>query len=152
MATQVKVNPTLTNASRSFNGKDLNGFTIDLGVNATNFGSTEMGPNGAVQQVLAQIARNTTIVGYSALRADAGANAGQLIDVYVEGKFGTDTYDGTNSETLAAHLEDLIQALTTAGARTAATIAVSGESSNTGGVDLSTASVTAITGFPLIAA
>ena len=152
MATQVKVNPTLANASRSFNGKDLNGFTIDFAVHATNFGSTEMGPNGAVQQVLAQIARQTTIVGYSALRADAGANAGQLIDVYVEGKFGTDTYDGTNSESLAAHLEDLIQALTTAGARTAATIAVSGESSNTGGIDLSSATVTAMTGFPLIAA
>ena len=152
MATQVKVNPTLANASRSFNGKDLNGFTIDLAVNATNFGSTEMGPNGAVQQVLAQIARQTTIVGYSAFRADGGGNAGQLIDVYVEGKFGTDTYDGTNSETLAAHLEDLIQALTTAGIRTAATIAVSGESANATGTDLSSATVTAMTGFPLIAA
>jgi hypothetical protein len=152
MATQIKVNPTLANASRSFMGKDLNGFTIDLAVNATNFGSTEMGPNGAVQQVLAQIARNTTIVGYSAFRADSGANAGQLFDVYVEGKFGTDTYDGTNSETLAAHLEDLIQALTTAGIRTAATIAVTGESANAAGVDLSSATVTAITGFPLITA
>mgnify|MGYP006089984377 FL=1 len=27
--------------------------------------------------------------------------------------FGTDTYDGTNSETFAAHLEDLVQALGT---------------------------------------
>ena len=152
MATQIKVNPTLANASRSFFGKDINGFTIDLAVNATDFGTTEMGPNGAVQQVLATIARQTTIVGYSALRADGGANAGQIFDVYVEGKFGTDTYDGTNSETLAAHLEDLIQALTTAGIRTAATIAVSGESANAGGVDLSSATVTALTGFPLISA
>jgi hypothetical protein len=151
MATQIKVNPTLANASRSFFGKDINAFTIDLAVNATNFGSTEMGPNGAVQQVLATIARQTTIVGYSALRTD-GSNAGQIFDVYVEGKFGTDTYDGTTSETLAAHLEDLIQALTTAGARTAATIAVSGESSNTAGVDLSSAAVSVLTGFPLIAA
>jgi hypothetical protein len=33
------------------------------------------------------------------------------------GAFGTDTYDGTNSETFAAHIEDLIQAAgTTTGA------------------------------------
>jgi hypothetical protein len=31
----------------------------------------------------------------------------------IEGDYGTDTYDGTNSETLAAHLEDVVQALGT---------------------------------------
>jgi hypothetical protein len=30
--------------------------------------------------------------------------------VAIGGNFGTDTYDGTNSETFAAHLEDLVQA------------------------------------------
>ena len=77
-----------------------------------------------------------TIVGYSALRADSGANAGQIMTVLIEGDFGTDTYDGTNSETFAAHLEDLIQALTSVGA---------------GSVNLSSATVTAVTGFPLAA-
>ena len=28
----------------------------------------------------------------------------------IGGEYGTDTYDGTNSETFAAHLEDLVQA------------------------------------------
>ena len=30
-----------------------------------------------------------------------------------EGEHGTDTYDGSNSESLAAHLEDVVQALGT---------------------------------------
>ena len=47
-----KVNPTLANTSRSFMGRTLDAYTIDLAVNATDFSSTEMGPNGAVQEVL----------------------------------------------------------------------------------------------------
>jgi len=35
------------------------------------------------------------------------------MSIAVEGDFGTDTYDGTNAETLAAHLEDVVQALGT---------------------------------------
>jgi hypothetical protein len=41
--------------------------------------------------------------------------------------------------------------LTAAGARTAGQVAITGESSNTGGVDLSSATVTAMTGFPYYA-
>lgn len=146
-----KVNPTLANTSRSFMGRTLDAYTIDLAVNATDFSSTEMGPNGAVQEVLRVLSKIVTIVGHSALRADGGANAGQLFDVYIEGQYGTDTYDGSNSETLAAHLEDEIQALTAAGVRSAALAAVTGETTSAGGVDLSSATVTRITGFPLYA-
>jgi hypothetical protein len=109
---------------------------VDLAVNGTNFSSTENGPSGAVQKVLEAIMRINTIVGYSALRADGGGNAGQVFDVYLEGKFDTDKYDGTNSETLAQHIEDEIQAFTSVGA---------------GSVNLSSATVTLITGFPLVA-
>jgi hypothetical protein len=147
----IKVNPKMTNTSRSFVGKTIQGYTIDLAVNATNFGTTEMGPNGAVQQVLATIAKNCTIVMHSAFRADGDANAGQVFDVFVEGEFPTDTYDGTNAETFALHLRDEIRTLTTAGIRTAATIAVSGESANVAGVDLSSATVTELAGSPFYA-
>ena len=116
--------------------KALAAFDIDLAVNATNFASTELGAAGAVKAVLNRVATMGTIVGYSALRADSGSNAGQIITVLVEGDFGTDTYDGSNSETFAAHLEDLIQALTSVGA---------------GSVNLSSATVTAVAGFPLAA-
>lgn len=136
MPSVTKVNPTLANTSRSFLGKTLQGYTIDLAVDATNFSSTEMGASGAVQAVFNVVAQTATIVAHSALRADSGANAGQLFDVIVEGEFGTDTYDGTNSETFAADLEDRIQALTSVGA---------------GSVNLSSATVTAMTGFPYYA-
>jgi len=137
MAIQTKVNPELANTGRFFLGKTLDMYTLDFAVNATNFGSTEMGPNECVQIALRTISTMCTIVGHSALRADAGANAGQLIDIYVEGDFGTDTYDGTNSETFAAHLEDLIQGL--------------GATVGANSIDLTSATVTRGTGFPLLA-
>ena len=137
MAVQTKVNPTMdATRGRTFTGATLNCFTIDLAVNATNFASTEMGPNGAVQEVLQVITGQFTVVGMSALRADGGGNAGQIFDVLIEQEYGTDTYDGTNSETLAAHLEDLIQARTAAGV---------------GPVDLSSATVAVKDGFPMFA-
>ena len=136
MAIQTKVNPELANTGRFFLGKTLDMYTLDFAVNGTNFGSTEMGPNECVQIALRTISTMCTIVGHSALRSD-GANPGQVMDIYVEGDFGTDTYDGTNSETFAAHLEDLIQGLgTTVGANS---------------IDLTSATVTRGTGFPLLA-
>jgi hypothetical protein len=137
MPSITKVNPILANRSRSFLGKTLDMYTIDFAVNATNFGSTEMDPGECVDLVLQTVSTMATIVAHSALRADSGSNAGQLIDVYVEGDFGTDTYDGTNSETLAAHLEDLIQGLgTTVGPNS---------------INLTSATVVRGTGFPLFA-
>lgn len=136
MAGITKTNPTLPNTSRAFNGKTMMGFTIDFAVNATDFSATEMGALGAVQVVLAKVAETATIIGHSALRADSGANNGQLFDVYIEGNFGTDTYDGSNSETFAADLQDRIRTLTSVGV---------------GSVNLSSATVTALTGFPLYA-
>jgi len=137
MPSITKVNPELANTARSFLGKNLDMYTVDFAVNATNFGSTEMGPNECVQIVLSTISTMATIVAHSALRADGGGNAGQLIDVYIEGDFGTDTYDGTNSETMAVHLEDLVQGLgTTVGANS---------------INLTSATVVRGTGFPLLA-
>jgi hypothetical protein len=130
-----KVNPTLANVSRTFNGRTIMGFTVDLAVNGTNFASTEMGPTGAVQEVLAVLSRSVTIIGMSELRSD-GSNAGQVFDILIEGEYGTDKYDGTNSQTLAAHLADELDALTSAGV---------------GNVNLSSATVVAMTGFPYFA-
>jgi hypothetical protein len=131
-----KVNPTLANVSRNFNGRTIMGFTIDLAVNGTNFASTELGPTGAIQTLYDVLRRSVTVIAISALRADAQSNAGQVFDIMVEGEYGTDTYDGTNSETLAAHLQDEIRTLTSVGV---------------GQVSLASATVTATTGFPYYA-
>lgn len=129
-------NVNFDNTAEAFLGKTIAAFDIDLAVNGTNFGTTESGADGAMRVVLDTISTMCTITGHSALRADGDTNAGQIFTILVEGDFGTDTYDGTNSETFAAHLEDLIQANTSVGA---------------GPVNLSSATVTAVSGFPMAA-
>ena len=42
------------------------------------------------------------------LRSD-GSNAGQVFDMVFEGEFGTDTYDGSNSEAFAAYLQTVVK-------------------------------------------
>jgi hypothetical protein len=133
MATFTKTNPVMdATRGRTFTGATLNCFTIDI-VAAVDLATANMGPAGAFQAMLTAISRNVTIVGHSALRTN-GSGAGRMFDVLVEGEFGTDTYDGTNSETLAAHLEDVIQALGTVNS-----------------VSLASATVAVKDGFPMFA-
>jgi len=107
-----KINPVIdATRGRTFSGATLNCFTVDI-VAATNLATANMGPAGAYQAILTALSRNVTIVGVSALRTN-GSGVGRMFDVLVEGEYGTDTYDGTNSETLAVHLEDVVQALGT---------------------------------------
>ena len=51
---------------------------------------------------------NVTILGNSALY-----DTNQSMALMIQDSKGTDTWDGSNSETFAAHLEDVIQALGT---------------------------------------
>ena len=140
MAGITQVNPVkatgTSNRSRSYLGKSIMAFNIDYAVNGTNFDSTENGPTGAHQLILEQLqAQGINIVGLSALRSD-GSNDGQVYTILVEGDFGSDTYDGTNSETLAAFLQTEIRAETSIGV---------------GSVNLSSATVAAVDGFPMFA-
>ena len=72
--------------------------------------------------VNAQVRSHTAVAKTFEALAGAGVNVviiGPLhstnnnVSIAVEGEFGTDTYDGSNSETIAAHLEDVVQALGT---------------------------------------
>ena len=135
MAEVKKTNPAIEVRSRSFMGKTLDMYTLDIANHAVDM-DNEMDPGEAFDILLRTIGTMATIVGYSENRSD-GSNNGQRIDFYVEGDFGTDTYDGTNSETFAAHLEDLIQGL--------------GSSVGSNTIDLSSATITQGTGFPLFA-
>ena len=140
----IKRNPTLSNTTNHFSGKTITAVTLDMAVNGTDFSSTELGPNGAVQEVIAAMSKEATPIIITKLRSD-GSNDGQVMDFIYEGEFGTDTYDGTNSETFAAYLQTEIRLLTAAGARTAQTIAESGEGANEAGLNLSSATVVAAT-------
>ena len=140
----IKRNPTLSNDTNHFSGKTITAVTLDLAVNGTDFSSTELGPNGAIQEVIATMSKEATPIIVTKLRSD-GSNAGQVMDFIYEGEFGTGTYDGTNSETFAAYLQTEVRLLTAAGARDAQTVQESGEGANVSGENLSSATVVAAT-------
>jgi hypothetical protein len=75
---------------------------------AAKLGATAAGVRSPVVAALDAIAQVCSIEIIGSLK-----NSGTELTVGVVaigGNFGTDTYDGTNSETFAAHLEDLVQA------------------------------------------
>ena len=109
-----KVNPTKANTVDHFNGKTVTAVTVDFAVNGTDFSDTEMGALGAVQEAILTLSNQATPIIMTKLRSD-GVNAGQVFDVIYEGEFGTDTYDGSNSETFAAYLQTELRLLTAAG-------------------------------------
>ena len=109
-----KVNPTKANTVDHFNGKTVTAVTVDFAVNGTDFSDTEMGALGAVQEAINTLSNQATPIIITKLRTD-GSNAGQVFDIVYEGEFGTDTYDGTNSETFAAYLQTELRLLTAAG-------------------------------------
>ena len=110
-----KVNPTKANTTDHLSGKTITAVTVDFAVNGTDFSDTEMGPLGAVQLAIANLSQIGTPLIITKLRSD-GANDGQVFDIIWEGEFGTDTYDGSNSETLAAYLQTELRLLTSVGA------------------------------------
>ena len=109
-----KINPTKLNTTDHLSGKTITAVTVDFAVNGTDFSSTEMGPLGAVQAAIATMTQEATPIIITKLRSD-GANNGQVFDMVFEGEFGTDTYDGTNSEAFAAYLQTELRLLTAAG-------------------------------------
>lgn len=98
-----KINPIyVPGEARAFLGKTLSEFTVGITPDVT--GSTQ--PEGAIDVMVKAISLTATV----AMISDVAA-AG--FTFFVEGEFPTDTYDGANSETYAAHLEDVLQALGT---------------------------------------
>ena len=115
MASLTRVNPTKANTTDHLSGKTITAVTVDFAVNGTNFSSTEMGAEGAVQAAIRALTQIATPIIITKLRSD-GANDGQVFDMIFEGSFGEDTYDGSNSETFAAFLQTELRLLTSVGA------------------------------------
>lgn len=102
-----KVNPVFDNSNaRSFVGKSVSVFTITT---TSRNVSASTAPDEAIDAILKTVGLSATIVAHSTF-TDATPS---VATVWLEGEFPTDTYDGTNSETFAAHLEDTLQALGT---------------------------------------
>lgn len=96
-------------APAHLNGKAIAGIQVDFGVDV----SAKLAVGGAIDIFLKAVA-NEGLTPFAIGTVDATGGTGQGLKVLFEGEHGTDTYDGTNSETLAAHLEDVVQALTNA--------------------------------------
>lgn len=113
MATLTKKNEKIV-APFYKNGVTLQFFEIDFGADVSaKLEATTAGARSPVTVALEAIAQVVSIEVIGTVQADSGSNAGQLLRIAVAaigGAYGTDTYDGTNSETLAEHLEDLVRA------------------------------------------
>jgi hypothetical protein len=108
MAEQIKKNESVT-IPHFKNGPTLQFFTLTFpSTVAAKLGATAAGVRSPVVAALDAIAQVCSIEIIGSLK-----NSGRELTVGVVaigGNFGTDRYDGTNSETFAAHLEDLVQA------------------------------------------
>jgi hypothetical protein len=89
-------------------GKVIAGIQIDFGADV----SAKLAVGSAVDATLKAI-MNEGLTAFAIGTVDATGGTGQGLKVLFEGEHGTDTYDGSNSESLAAHLEDVVQALGT---------------------------------------
>lgn len=111
---------TLTNKNEKVvapfykNGVTLQFFQIDFGADVSamlDADTTNANPRSPVAVALEAIAQVASIEVIGTVDNTGGTGQGLRIAVAaIGGAYGTDTYDGTNSETFAAHLEDLVQA------------------------------------------
>ena len=108
MAEQIKKNEKVT-LPHFKNGPNLQFFTITFpSTVAAKLTATAAGVRSPVVAALDAIAQVCSIEIIGSLK-----NSGTELTVGVVaigGDFGTDRYDGTNSETFAAHLQDLVRA------------------------------------------
>ena len=108
MAEQIKKNEKVV-LPLFKNGPTLQFFTLTFpSTVAAKLTATAAGVRSPVVAALDAIAQVCSIEIIGSLK-----NTGTELTIGVValgGDFGTDTYDGTNSETFAAHLEDLVQA------------------------------------------
>ena len=95
-------------AAGHLGGKVFAGIQLDFGADV----SAKLAVDGAVDVTLKAI-MNEGLTPLAIGTVDATGGTGQGLKVLFEGEHGTDTYDGSNSETLAAHLEDVVIALGT---------------------------------------
>ena len=73
--------------------------------------TTDANPRSPVAVALEAIAQVASIEVIGTVDATGGAGRGLRIAVAaIGGAYGSDKYDGTNSESFAEHLEDLVQA------------------------------------------
>ena len=105
--TDVARNPILRDVSRSFNGKTVREYEVALKVDV----SGSLGPDGALRRVFDVLAEKATPIMISET-FEEGSTANSAINVFFEGDFPSDDYDGDGSdETFAEYLQAQIRDL-----------------------------------------
>ncbi len=121
MATLTKKNEAVV-APQFKNGVTLQFFQLafpstvaaKLAADTTNYsGAATRSPVAVALEAISQVASVEVIGTVQNISSGAGRDL-RVAVAALGGNFGTDTWDGTNSETFAAHLEDLVQATSTA--------------------------------------
>jgi hypothetical protein len=113
MATLTKKNETVV-APFYKNGVTLQFFQIDFGADVsakldTDYTNFPSAPRSPVAVALEAIAQTCSIEVIGTVDATGGTGQGLRFAVAaIGGAYGSDTYDGTNTDTLAEHLEDLV--------------------------------------------
>ena len=113
---QTKVAPVFVDADTFFTGKTVSLIEVTYPA-AVN---TKTGPLSTIQAVHNAIMG----AGFNILGIGALTDTNTVQALMIEGEYGTDSYDGTNSETLAAHIEDVVTALGTVDAIVTGSITV----------------------------
>lgn len=91
------------------NGVSLQFFTVTFPSDVSSkLGATTLGVRSPVAVALEAIAQVASVEVIGTLQS--GGTELPLAVAALGGDFGTEKWDGTNSETFAAHLEDLVQA------------------------------------------
>jgi hypothetical protein len=113
MATLTKKNETVV-APFYKNGVTLQFFQIDFGADVsakldTDYTNYPSAPRSPVAVALEAIAQTCSIEVIGTVDNTGGTGQGLRFAVAaLGGAYGSDTYDGTNTDTLAEHLEDLV--------------------------------------------
>jgi len=97
------------------NGVTLQFFNIDFGADVSamlDADTTNVNPRSPVAVALEAIAQVVSIevIGTVQNNGNGAGNDLRIGVAAIGGAYGTDTYDGTNAETLAKHLTDLVAA------------------------------------------
>lgn len=102
---QTKVAPVWVDEEKFFVGHTPTFIEVGFGADV----STKTGPESTIQTVIHAIQNeNVTILGHSALY-----DTNQSMAIMIQDEKGTDTWDGSNSETFAVYLTSVLVALGT---------------------------------------
>ena len=75
MAVLTRSHPTDPDTDRHYNGKTITAVEVDFAVNGTDFSSTELGAEGALQAAVKVLTQEASPIIQGNLEADSGANA-----------------------------------------------------------------------------